>query len=43
MLRDPECQRILLDFTDGEGRPLADKLSAWNVSAAEYLERLPFL
>jgi hypothetical protein len=28
LLADPECQKVLTDFQDGNGRPLADRLSS---------------
>lgn len=42
-LRSPECQRILTDFRDGEGRTLLDNLAPFALSPDEYLARLPFL
>lgn len=42
-LQDPECQRLLTDFKDGEGRPLQENLEKWGVGPAEYLEMIPFL
>ena len=41
-LRDPECLRVLTDFKDHEGRALDQNLSTWGLSAADYLEGLPF-
>jgi hypothetical protein len=42
-LQEPECQRVLEDFKDGEGRPLRQSLEKWGVSAAEYVQMIPFL
>jgi hypothetical protein len=42
-LRDPECQKVFTDFKDGEGRPLQENLEKWGVTAAEYLQMIPFL
>jgi len=42
-LRDPECQKVLEDFRDGDGRPLRESLENWSVSAAEYVQMIPFL
>jgi hypothetical protein len=42
-LQKPECQKVLEDFRDGEGRPLRQSLEKWGVSAAEYLQMIPFL
>jgi hypothetical protein len=42
-LQQPECQRVLSDFKDSEGRPLQRNLEKWGVSPAEYLEMIPFL
>jgi hypothetical protein len=41
-LQDPECLKILGDFHDAEGRTLAQNLETWGLSAAEYLQMLPF-
>jgi hypothetical protein len=41
-LESPECQKLLTDFTDGDGRPLTEKLATWGMSAAEYIRQLPF-
>jgi hypothetical protein len=41
-LQQPECQRVLSDFKDAEGRPLQQNLETWGMSPAEYLERIPF-
>jgi len=42
-LQEPECQKVLEDFRDGEGRPLRQSLEKWGVSAAEYIQMIPFL
>jgi len=42
-LRDPECRRLLADFSDASGHTLAQNLAAFGVSADQYLERLPLL
>ena len=42
-LRSPECQRILSDFTDGEGRSLEENLAPFALPADEYLAGLPLL
>jgi len=42
-LQDPECQKLLDDFRDGEGRPLRHNLESWGMSAAEYVQTMPFL
>jgi len=42
-LAEPECQKVLEDFRDGEGRPLRQSLGKWGVSAAEYVQMIPFL
>jgi hypothetical protein len=42
-LQEAECRRILTDFKDREGRPLQESLDKWGVSAAEYLQMIPFL
>jgi hypothetical protein len=42
-LRRPDCQRVLTDFHDADGRPLADVLQASGLSASDYLvERVHF-
>jgi hypothetical protein len=41
-LRDPECRKLLTEFRDRDGRTLHDNLAAWDLSAEEYLRRLPF-
>ena len=42
-LQEPECQKVFEDFRDGEGRPLRQSLEKWGVSAAEYVQMIPFL
>ena len=42
-LREPECQRLLEDFQDADGRPLTVKLASFGVSADQYLATIPFL
>jgi hypothetical protein len=42
-LRSPECQRILTDFKDGDGRLLSENLAPFALSPGEYLSRVPFL
>jgi len=42
-LQRPECQKLLTDFTDAEGRTLRQNLAKWRMSPAEYLEIIPFV
>ncbi len=42
-LQQAECQKIFTDFKDRDGRPLQESLDRWGVSAAEYLQMIPFL
>jgi hypothetical protein len=42
-LRSSECQKVLDDFADGEGRRLSERLRVFGVSPEEYLGMLPFL
>ena len=42
-LQQTECQKVLADFKDREGRTLQENLDRWGVSAAEYLQMIPFL
>jgi hypothetical protein len=42
-LRSPECQRILADFEDGEGRSLSENLAPFALTPDEYMARIPFL
>jgi len=41
-LQDPECLRVLAEFTDGQGQTLDRRLEEWDMSAADYLRALPF-
>lgn len=41
-LEDPECLKVLTEFTDGEGRALDRSLETWGMSAADYVLALPF-
>jgi hypothetical protein len=41
-LQDPECLKVLTEFTDGEGRTLDRNLETWGMSAAEYVQTLTF-
>jgi hypothetical protein len=36
-LERPECQRVLTDFRDGDGRPLLERLEALSLPASDYL------
>jgi hypothetical protein len=38
-LERPECQKVLTDFTDAEGRPLLANLEPWQQSPSEYLRQ----
>ena len=42
-LREPGCQRLLDDFRDADGRPLAMKLASFGVPPDQYLAMIPFL
>jgi len=42
-LQTPECQKVLTDFRDREGRPLTDRLAVFAVPPDEYLARVAFL
>ena len=42
-LQEPECQKLLDDFGDAEGRPLRQSLERWGLSAAEYVQMIAFL
>lgn len=42
-LQTPECQKVLVEFHDQEGRPLRENLEKWGVGPADYLEMVPFL
>jgi hypothetical protein len=41
-LHDPECLKVLTDFTDDRGRTLEDRLAQWGMSAADYILSIPF-
>jgi hypothetical protein len=41
-LQDAECLKVLADFKDDQGRSLDKNLEPWSLSAADYLQRLPF-
>jgi hypothetical protein len=43
LLRAPACQRVLADFTDAEGRSLADRLVPFALSPDAYLAMIPLL
>ena len=42
-LKDASCHGLLEEFKDAQDRPLSVKLSAFSVSADQYLAMLPFL
>jgi hypothetical protein len=42
-LRTDECRKLLVDFSDGEGRSLEQRLAAFAVPADEFLATLPLL
>jgi hypothetical protein len=42
-LSDPECGKLLTDFTDGGGRTLESNLRPLGLSASEYLLQISFL
>jgi hypothetical protein len=42
-LRSPECQKVLTDFADLQGRPLTQRLALFALPPDEYLGRLSFL
>jgi hypothetical protein len=42
-LERAECQGLLLEFRDGAGRPLAERLARFESSPAEYLRMIAFL
>jgi len=42
-LRDPECVKVLTDFRDSEGRTLDRRLEEWAMSAADYVQMIPFV
>jgi hypothetical protein len=37
-LQQPECQRVLSDFTDAEGHTLLAKLESWQQTPSQYLQ-----
>jgi hypothetical protein len=41
-LLEPECEKLLDDFTDGRGRTLREKLGRLGLPAADYLQQLAF-
>lgn len=41
-LQDPECQKVLSDFRDGEGRTLAENLAWMRMEPADYVTVLFF-
>jgi hypothetical protein len=41
-LEQPECSKLLTEFTDGDGRTLDRSLATWGLSAAEYVLTLSF-
>jgi hypothetical protein len=42
-LRSAECRKLLVDFKDGAGRPLEERLAAFAVAPDEFLATLPLL
>jgi hypothetical protein len=42
-LESAECQALLREFKDGNGRPLAETLARFDRSPADYLRMIPFL
>jgi len=42
-LQAAECQKVLAEFKDREGRPLQEKLDRLGLGPAEYLQMIPFL
>jgi len=42
-LHDPDCLKVLTDFTDDRGRTLEDRLEPWGMSAADYVLSIPFI
>jgi hypothetical protein len=42
-LHGPSCQKLLTEFEDEEGRPLADRLSSLGKSADRYLDEVVFV
>lgn len=41
-LREPECQALLDDFTDGRGRPLRHRLDELGLHPSDYLRTIAF-
>jgi hypothetical protein len=41
-LQEPECQKVVEDFKDREGRPLRQSLEKYGVGAAEYVQMIAF-
>jgi hypothetical protein len=39
---EPECQKLLTDFKDPQGRPLKEVLETVGLSAGDYLQTIPF-
>lgn len=42
-LEQAECQRLLVEFRDAEGRALSDNLARFDRSPSDYLRMIPFL
>jgi hypothetical protein len=42
-LRKAECQEVLADFTDAQGRTLRENLDARGLSAPDYLQTITFV
>jgi hypothetical protein len=42
-LGTPECQKLLSDFTDAEGRTLLQNLETWQLGAPDYLQVIRFV
>ena len=42
-LRSSECQKVLTDFADLQGRPLTQRLALFDLPPDEYLARVSFL
>ena len=43
LLADADCRKVLTDFDDGNGRPLADRLSSVAVDVHVYLTMITFI
>src|SRR5712692_6968824 len=41
-LGTPECQKLLSDFRDAEGRTLLESLKTWQLGAPGYLHEITF-